>query len=191
MQATTPPDNDDKRAWRRWLRSRLRHVANPQPNAEAIRRHLAEFLHARPSGNLAAFAAMPGEVDLRPLVSGSHHRWHFPRIEGDHLVFHAVHHPGQMVPDAHGIDTPPAALPTLAVGDLDLILMPGLGFGRDGSRIGRGRAYYDRTVAGARPEVPRIAIAFDEQIVDTVPTEPHDLPVTHILTPGGLHRVPF
>jgi 5-formyltetrahydrofolate cyclo-ligase len=190
MQATSPPDSDDKRAWRRWLRERLRQVEDPAGAAARVRSHLETFLAARPPGGLAAFAAMPEEIDLRPLVAGSRHRWHFPRIVDDRLHFHAVREPGQLVPDNRGIDTPPADLPESAIETLDLILVPGLGFGRDGSRLGRGKGFYDRALATARAGVPLVAIAFDEQIVDAVPTGSHDLPVTHLLTPTGLRAVP-
>lgn len=132
---------------------------------------------------------MAGEVDLRPLLALTTPTWHFPRIRGEKLSFHAVSGTGDLEADAYGIDAPRAGLPECPIECLDVFLVPGLGFGRDGSRLGRGRGYYDRVLALARPGVPRIAIGFDEQIVEALPTAAHDVPVTHLLTPAGLREV--
>ena len=65
---------------------------------------------------------------------------------------------------------------------IDLILVPGLIFARDGYRVGYGGGYYDRFLAGIDKRVPKIAIGFDMQLVDTVPTDHYDIPVDYILT---------
>merc|ERR1711970_822756 len=72
----------------------------------------------------------------------------------------------------------------LESGGLDLILVPGLAFTKDGCRLGRGRGYYDtfleRCVRAERTVVT-VALAFREQVVDQVPTDQHDVPVQHVL----------
>ncbi len=190
MQAATPSPDGGKSTWRRWFRERLRGIDHPDRQAAAVRRHLEAHLAQSQPSRIGAFAAMPGEIDLRPLVAGSRHQWHFPRIEGDDLAFRHVGAMGDLEPDAYGIDAPVPNRPIVDISSLDLILVPGLGFGRDGSRLGRGRGYYDRTLGGVRPGTPLIAVACREQVVDRVPTEAHDLPVTHLLTPDGLVAVP-
>ena len=189
MQAATPPDDGDKKAWRRRLRERLRSVPDAGSQAASILRHLELHLAALPDSRLAAFAAMPGEVDLRPLVRASRHAWHFPRIDGDHLVFHRVSDPDDLEPDAYGIDAPRPDHPRIDVEDFDVFLVPGLGFTRDGSRLGRGKGYYDRVLTRARPGAPLIGIAFREQLADHLPTDAHDIPVNHLLTADGLELV--
>ena len=74
----------------------------------------------------------------------------------------------------------------LDTGGLDMILMPGLGFTTSGARLGRGRGYYDAYLAkykektiGSLPHL--IAVAFVEQICDSIPTCPHDIPVDDIV----------
>lgn len=62
--------------------------------------------------------------------------------------------------------------------NIDLIVVPGVVFDRQGYRIGFGGGYYDRYLSNF--EGKRISIAFDEQVIETVPKETHDLPV-HIL----------
>lgn len=189
MQAATPPEGNDKASWRSFLRRRLEGLETVEAQSVSIRRRLTPHLDSLPDTRIATFAAMPGEADLTPLVEDSRHRWHFPRIDGDHLHFHQVSTLAELEAGAFGIRAPRADLPELAIKDIDLVLVPGLGFGRDGSRLGRGRGYYDRVLARLRPDVPRIGIAFIEQLVDRVPTEAHDVPITHLLTADGLVRV--
>ena len=76
----------------------------------------------------------------------------------------------------------PAGAPRLAPDklDWDLALAPGVAFGRNGGRIGFGRGYYDHLLAAR--STPRIALAFSFQVLDSVPTLPHDIPMDIIVT---------
>lgn len=67
---------------------------------------------------------------------------------------------------------------------IDVVLMPGLAFGRDGSRLGQGLGFYDRylTECVSAPK-RRWGVGYDEQVVASVPMEPHDELITHIITP--------
>ncbi|PQM48926.1 5-formyltetrahydrofolate cyclo-ligase [Mycobacterium talmoniae] len=51
-------------------------------------------------------------------------------------------------------------------------------------RLGRGGGFYDRSLALAAPEAPLIAVVRDEEVLDELPCEPHDVRMTHALTPG-------
>ena len=70
---------------------------------------------------------------------------------------------------------------------LDLILVPGVAFDLRGGRIGRGAGYYDRLLANAAGV--RCGVAFDQQMVDDVPMEGHDLRMNYVLTPTRITRV--
>lgn len=63
---------------------------------------------------------------------------------------------------------------------MDLILVPGLAFSRSGGRLGFGGGYYDRFLTGYSGRTA--ALAFSEQLIAELPTEPHDLPVQRIIT---------
>jgi 5-formyltetrahydrofolate cyclo-ligase len=73
-------------------------------------------------------------------------------------------------------------------GGLDFILMPGLAFTREGLRMGRGKGYYDRylnqvaEVQGRKPAT--VAVAFKEQIYESIPFDEHDVPVDLVLFDG-------
>jgi 5-formyltetrahydrofolate cyclo-ligase len=85
-------------------------------------------------------------------------------------------------PGAFGVREPSSELPRVPWERLDLILVPGLAFDRLGRRLGRGRGYYDRILSLA-PSARRWGVAFDCQIVETVPSERHDLNVHTLVTP--------
>jgi 5-formyltetrahydrofolate cyclo-ligase len=65
---------------------------------------------------------------------------------------------------------------------IDLVVAPGLAFDRRGSRIGYGKGYYDRLLSRLGSQVPRIALAFDFQVLDSVPQDENDIRVDAIIT---------
>ena len=64
-----------------------------------------------------------------------------------------------------------------------LVLMPGLAFTREGQRIGYGGGFYDKFLA-AEPNHPTVALCYDFQIVEQLPTEEYDIPVHEVIWPG-------
>lgn len=72
---------------------------------------------------------------------------------------------------------------------IDLVLVPGLIFDKDGYRIGYGGGYYDRFLSKLDPSVPKIGICFDLQVQDTIPRNHYDIPVDFILTEKGLIKI--
>ncbi len=66
--------------------------------------------------------------------------------------------------------------------ELDLIVVPGIAFDEKGNRIGFGKGYYDKFLKGIPKKIPVIALAFEEQITDSIKKEKHDIPVQKIVT---------
>jgi len=66
------------------------------------------------------------------------------------------------------------------VENIDLIIVPGVAFDEKGSRLGHGKGYYDRLLKNAK--VPIVALAFEFQIIENVPTDEHDKSVDIIIT---------
>lgn len=64
----------------------------------------------------------------------------------------------------------------------DVVLVPLVGFTADGHRLGQGGGHYDRWLA-ANPSVPAVGLAWDCQLVDSLPTEPHDVRLRGVITP--------
>ena len=79
----------------------------------------------------------------------------------------------------------PPHLPATAIGLAQAILIPALAVDRSGTRLGRGAGYYDRSLPLAAPDAARIAVVYDHEVVDRLPADAHDVPMTHALTPGA------
>lgn len=93
--------------------------------------------------------------------------------------------PGQLVEARFGLLEPPAPwLPSKTVAEASIVLVPALAVDWAGARLGRGRGFYDRTLVLGDPDARLVAVIRDEELLDEVPHEPHDVPVTHALTPG-------
>jgi 5-formyltetrahydrofolate cyclo-ligase len=62
---------------------------------------------------------------------------------------------------------------------VDLVVVPGVAFTLAGDRLGHGKGYYDRVLAGSN--APTVGACFTEQIVDELPVEPHDVRLQHVI----------
>lgn len=90
-----------------------------------------------------------------------------------------------LVPARFGLLEPaPPWLPAEALAEADLVVVPALALDRRGARLGRGAGFYDRSLLLRRPQIPLVAVVRDEELLENLPAEPHDVPMTHALTPG-------
>jgi 5-formyltetrahydrofolate cyclo-ligase len=95
-----------------------------------------------------------------------------------------VYVPGTLVAARYGLLEPAEPwLPSSVVAQADLILVPALAVDRTGVRLGRGGGFYDRSLALCRPGTRLVAVVRDTEVVDELPREPHDVRMTHALTP--------
>ena len=144
-----------------------------------------------------SFVGVRGELDTAPLhralLDAGARLW-LPRIEGPGVLacyevrdLHALCH------GPHGLREPAPEgerLTRASLSSLDLVLTPGVAFGRDGARLGQGGGYYDRLLGdaagGARPVC--VGVGFASQLVDAgmIPMDPHDVPLDGVLTSAGV-----
>ena len=73
---------------------------------------------------------------------------------------------------------------------LDLIIVPGVAFDQEGTRLGMGKGFYDRYLRHL-PHTPRIALAFEEQVLESIPKDPYDEPVNIIITDENIYNSDF
>jgi 5-formyltetrahydrofolate cyclo-ligase len=71
--------------------------------------------------------------------------------------------------------------------DLDLVMVPGVAFDRQGGRTGHGKGYYDKLLEHARPDAPLIALAFESQMFPEIPCEPHDIYMDKVVTQSSTY----
>ena len=84
----------------------------------------------------------------------------------------------------------PHAAPPVRPEQVDVVVVPGLAFTRDGCRLGQGGGWYDRFLDGVGRRCAVVGVCFDEQLVDDLPTEPHDVVMTCVVTPTATFRPP-
>jgi 5-formyltetrahydrofolate cyclo-ligase len=76
-------------------------------------------------------------------------------------------------------------LPAEAIATASVVLVPALAVDRSGVRLGRGAGFYDRSLPLAARAARLVAVVRDDELVDRLPAEPHDVRMTHALTPNG------
>ena len=190
----------EKKSLRSEMRVRVGALSVPDRAAASasIREHLRAYLLSWLAGQrdsasplVASFAGLPDEPDLLPLVEEDTLplRWCFPRVVGPDLEFHPIAKAGDFETGSFGIREPRPENP-VTISEIDLFLVPGMAFDANtGLRLGRGKGFYDRTLARARPRPLFVGIGFSVQLVNGIPTEPHDIPLTAVLTESGLDAV--
>lgn len=183
--------SEEKQALRRDMRARLRALSP----AECISRSAGACaqLQALPAFQnaavLLAYCAMPGECDPAAAVDAARaagKRVAFPLcLAENRLALYEPVLPDALLPGKYGILEPvPARCRRVAPGEVDFAIIPGLAFGRDCSRLGRGAGYYDRLL----PEIPGVkaGLAFDFQIVTAVPCGKWDAKMDLIAENNGI-----
>jgi len=112
-----------------------------------------------------------------------------PVSREDGLMDWAVYEDGDEAIDVLGMPHPTTGLlGPMAIHDADLLLIPAALVARDGARLGWGRGYFDRTLGSMGVRPPAFAVVYDHEVVDSVPTEPHDQNIDGAITPSGIIR---
>ena len=71
--------------------------------------------------------------------------------------------------------------------ELDLVMVPGVGFTRDGARMGNGQGYYDRLLDRVRPDAPLVALAYESQLFPELAVSPHDVFMDKVITEKAVY----
>lgn len=102
-----------------------------------------------------------------------------PKCYGDEMRFIYMDDLNQVAPGYANIPEPIADEP-IADDKTALVLMPGMAFTKNGDRMGYGGGFYDKFLA-SEPEHPTVALCYDFQMVESLPTEEYDIPVDCVL----------
>jgi len=200
--ALIEPQEDNRKA----LRARLRAArAALDPNQAAAASHVtnsylvhsAEFLQAH---RIAGYVAVGNEADPEAALVLAHELGksvYLPRIRPERRLVFAQWQPGDTL-HKHtrlGIPEPAAGAPTIRAEQLDLVIVPLVGFDAEGHRLGMGGGFYDRNFAFRQaPPVTRpilAGFAHANQICQTIPPEPWDTPLDLVVTEQGIRRFPM
>lgn len=124
-------------------------------------------------------------VARRCLADGK--RLAYPRVAGETFRFVEVAGLAEMTPGAFGV-LEPTGNRVLAVAEIDLLVIPGVAFDLAGHRLGYGKGYYDRALAGSRPGQERAGFAYEFQVVESLPAAAHDRRLTCLVTEQRILR---
>lgn len=136
---------------------------------------------------IMVFLSLPHEVDTTPIILDA---WQKGKTVAVPKVSWQQRH---MIPielksleagltiGTYGLRNPSTGIP-VPVEDIDIVVAPGLGFDKDGGRIGRGGAYYDRFFGSKKLKAVKAGLAFSEQVVEEVPMMEHDKRLDMLVT---------
>lgn len=166
--------------WRRWAAG-LAPV--PADVAAQVTRHVDRFVTGL-DGIVLGYSALPDEVALPPMANVVA----LPRLGPDGAL--TIHlDDGDRERHHHGFEQPPAGLTEVDPAELAAVLVPGRVFDRAGYRLGRGGGHYDRLLPMLTAGTPAVGVTCDARLVDALPREAHDRPMTHLATEYGVTPV--
>jgi len=140
-----------------------------------------------------AYIPLPDELDVGPVFYSAWEQGKvvvtpkiiWERHELKPIVTHNLDE--DLTASRHGLREP-AGTQELALSEIDLVIVPALGFDRSGHRMGRGGGFYDRFLAQPKLRARTVGITFEQQVLDKLPVLSHDKAVEMIITEAGVHR---
>ena len=179
----------DKKTLRRQLQAERQSLVDRHERAVQLQQVLRVWLARRQETAIGAYWPIKGEFDALPALyrwseADERRRIGLPVVNRDtkQLRFH-IWYPGcPMEEDAYGIPKPkdtPAFEPTL-------LLVPCVGYGPRGVRLGYGGGFYDRTLAALSPRPCTVGLGYSHGFVPWLEAEPHDVPLDAILNEDGV-----
>lgn len=157
-------------------------------------RSMAAFHRA---STVMAYCGFGSEIDTTPLLQAiieSRKTLVLPKVNRALArlgIFRVEDFGADLVAGVWGISEPNTEIcAPVAPEEIDLVVVPGAAFDRQGGRIGYGKGYYDKLLASCKHAAGRypqtIAAAYETQVVDAVPMESHDVPIDILVTELGV-----
>lgn len=193
----TPNKLLDKRELRKETIQRRDRIP-PEVRAIKDREIMERLVTYRPyteAGTVMLFASFRTEVNTFPIIKRALQEGKkvaLPRVNRSQKVLdlYYIESLEQLERGCMGIQEPVVAPERIAMAeDMEVIVLPGVAFDEHGGRIGYGGGYYDRLLDSLQNVPLLVAIAYEEQIVDEIPLEPHDKRVQVIITDNRVIEV--
>ena len=149
----------------------------------AIARRIESLEAFQRATRVGLFHALPDEPDLHYLLDkyGHSKELYLPRVEGDDVAFYRYNGESTLAAGSFGIAEPQdAPSEAIAPDQLELIVVPGVAFTREGVRLGRGKGYYDRFLPQTGAML--VGCVFHYRLLENIPSDPWDHPMDAILT---------
>ncbi len=190
---------------KRALRERAYSLRDAEPdknrNSELICTAFTSLSAYREAGTVMFYLSCRSEVRTRPTVQealGRGKQIVIPYCTADHegrnkLGLWRLESLDELIPGMWKIPEPPKSRwgdPGQEIDPcaLDLIMVPGVAFDAEGGRLGNGQGYYDRLLAGVRPDCGLFGAAFEAQMFDKVPMGRLDIYLDGVITEKGMYH---
>ena len=185
--------NTEKSSVRREILKRRRERENgSSSNARSIRMNLTALPEYRDAELIHCYVSIPEEVDTWVLIGDAlrdKKRIVVPIVhKGETDLLHSeIFDLSELIQNGgKGLYRPSGKILPVDFHAIDLVIVPGVAFDRKGHRLGFGRGYYDRFLD--KVGAIKIGLAFEFQILDSVPTGETDVPVDLVVTEEKVHR---
>lgn len=181
------------------LREQAHANRNAQPDKDAVSRRIVARLFALPEYQAAKtvlfYVDVRSEVRTRQDLAAALADGKgvvVPYCVADMLELFLLTDMNQLAVGRYGILEPKPELRDLPehrvlVAEVDLIVVPGVAFDREGGRMGHGFGYYDKLLRHARPDTLLVALAFECQLFPKVPMQEHDVYVDKVITEAAVY----
>jgi 5-formyltetrahydrofolate cyclo-ligase len=176
-----------KQTLRHRMRDKLKGLSNEHriQAGTKVRAHMACWFDAHPGiANVSLFKSMPDEISTHEIDAFLILRKigrAVPHINATKALVFMKLPPHQAIDDNKVCSPTPSTI--IDIDSIDVILVPGLAFDKHGHRLGRGQGYYDRALGKPKKKPLLVGLAMDEQIVQHIPTEEHDVVMDYLCTP--------
>lgn len=182
----SPTAAERKNELRQNLKARRLSVQYDPELAEGLNQHLAELCLLTSAARIACYLPAGNEPDTELFIdwaldNGIEVLLPVAKKDGslDWVVFDGETAEGIFgFAEATGTPVPPR--------DIDLAIIPALAVDQKGQRLGKGKGFYDRALLDFEPRPKIVAVVFEEELLESVPVEPHDHPVDAVVTPSGI-----
>ena len=126
------------------------------------------------------YHALPDELETRQFLAKwkDRKRFFLPRVNGVNLEI-LPYDESRLELGAFHIEEPTGEN-TVNPSELELIVVPAVAFDKKGTRLGRGKGFYDRLLSTTK--ATKIGVGYDFQLVEDLPSEPHDVPMDMVIT---------
>jgi 5-formyltetrahydrofolate cyclo-ligase len=152
----------------------------------AIRERLFSMKEFKESQRILFFASFGAEVETLEIIKNSISMGKaamIPKVGKDGLEIYEIKSMDELSPGYMGIPEPEPRPETMRrLDDIDMVVIPGVAFDGKGSRLGYGKGYYDKLLSKMKKKIPIVAPAYEEQVVEYIPSEPHDIKIDKIVT---------
>lgn len=161
--------------------------------SEEIKEKLIRLSELQKSRIVMIYLSFKNEVDTEPIID-----WCFEQDKEVVVPYCEIENkkiiPCKLHPDRKGLvkskfgiwEPQPDLMTSVEIDAIDVIIVPGVGFDNNCNRLGFGGGYYDRFLAKRQREIPAIAICYQNQITQSVPTDNYDIKMDMVVTESNI-----